>query len=46
MLPISETELNAYVDGELFPERQALVEAWLAGDPAQAPKMGIKGGAQ
>ena len=36
MLPISETELNAYVDGETFPERQALIETWLAGDPAQA----------
>ena len=39
MLPISETELNAHVDGELFPERQALVEAWLAGDPAQAAQI-------
>lgn len=36
MLPISETELNAYVDGEAYPERQAVIEAWLAGDPAMA----------
>lgn len=39
MLPISETELNAYVDGETFPERQALIETWLAGDPAQAARV-------
>ena len=39
MLPISETELNAYVDGETFAERQALIEAWLAGDPAQAAQV-------
>ena len=33
MSPISETELNAYVDGESFPERQALIAAgsFLAG---------------
>ena len=36
MLPISETELTAYVDGENYPERQAVIEAWLAGDPAMA----------
>jgi len=39
MLPISETELNAYVDGETFPERQALIKAWLAGDPAEAARV-------
>ena len=39
MAPISETELNAYVDGEAFPERQALIEAWLAGDPAEAARV-------
>ena len=39
MAPISETELNAYVDGEAFPERQALIEAWLAGDPAEAARI-------
>ncbi len=39
MLPISETELNAYVDGETFPERQALIAAWLAGDPAEATRI-------
>jgi anti-sigma factor RsiW len=39
MLPISETELNAYVDGESFPERQTVIEAWLAGDPAAAARV-------
>ena len=39
MLPISETELNAYVDGETFPERQAVIEAWLAGDPSEAARV-------
>ena len=39
MFPISETELNAYVDGETFPERQAVIEAWLAGDPAEAARV-------
>ena len=39
MLPISETELNAYVDGEAYPERQAVIEAWLAGDPAMAAQV-------
>ena len=39
MLPISETELNAYVDGETFPERKALIEAWLAGNPAEAARV-------
>ena len=39
MPPISETELNAYVDGETFPERQAVIEAWLARNPAQAAKV-------
>ena len=37
--PISETELNAYVDGETFPERQALIEAWLACHPAEAARV-------
>ena len=39
MLPISETELNAYVDGETFPERQALIEAWLAVDLGEAVRV-------
>ena len=39
MLPISETELNAYVDGENYPERQAVIEAWLAGDGAMAAQV-------
>ena len=37
--PISETELNAYVDGETFPERQAIIEAWLVGNPAEAMRV-------
>jgi anti-sigma factor RsiW len=39
MPTISETELNAYVDGEAFPERQAIIEAWLARNPAQAAQV-------
>jgi len=39
MLPISETELSAYADGEAYPERQAVIEAWLAGDPAMAAQV-------
>ena len=39
MLPISETELNAYVDGEPFPERQALIEAWRAVDLGEAVRV-------
>jgi anti-sigma factor RsiW len=39
MLPISETEVTAYVDGEAYPERQAVIEAWLAGDPAEAARV-------
>jgi len=37
--PISETELNAYVDGECFPERQAIIEAWLARNPVEASRV-------
>ena len=32
-LPVTEDELHAYVDGELPPDRQAAVEAWLAAHP-------------
>jgi anti-sigma factor RsiW len=39
MTHISETELNAYVDGEAFPERQAVIEAWLARNRADAAKV-------
>ena len=35
-LPISETDLQAYVDGQLAPVRIPLVEEALARDPAQA----------
>ena len=37
--PISETELNADVAGETFPERQALIEAWLARNPPEAARV-------
>lgn len=33
LTPISETDLHAYVDGKLAPERAAEVEAWLAARP-------------
>jgi anti-sigma factor RsiW len=32
-LPVTETELHAYVDGELPADRKAFVEAWLAAHP-------------
>ena len=37
--PVSEVELNAYVDGETFPERQAIIEGWLARHPADAARV-------
>ena len=37
--PISETELNAYVDGECFPERLAIIEAWLARNSLEAAQV-------
>jgi anti-sigma factor RsiW len=39
MTPISETELNAYVDGEVFPGRRAIIEAWLARNPPEAARV-------
>lgn len=36
---ISDSELNALVDGELDPARQAEIEAWLAGDPESASRV-------
>ena len=41
MSPISDTELNAYVDGETFPERQAIIEAWLAKNPTDAERVRV-----
>jgi anti-sigma factor RsiW len=32
-LPVTEDELHAYVDGELSPDRQEVVAAWLASHP-------------
>lgn len=37
--PITETDLHAYVDGELAPDRQRAVEAWLSGHPADAVRV-------
>ena len=31
--PIGEDDLQAYIDGKLPPDRQALVDAYLAGHP-------------
>ena len=39
MTPISDIEFSAYVDGETFPERQAVIEAWLARNPADAARV-------
>lgn len=36
---ISDSELNALVDGELDPARQAEIEAWLAEDPDSARRV-------
>jgi len=37
--PVSDTDLHAYVDGELAPERRRAVEAWLAEHPADAARV-------
>jgi anti-sigma factor RsiW len=39
LAPISETDLHAYVDGKLTPERAAEVEAWLAARPDKAAEI-------
>ena len=36
---VGEDELNAYVDGELPPDRFSAVEAWLATHPEDAAKV-------
>lgn len=38
-LPISDIELNAYVDDQLDPQRRALVESYLAENPEAAEKV-------
>lgn len=38
-LPVSETELHAFVDGELSAERQGQIVAWLAQHPADAVRV-------
>ncbi|WP_417309379.1 anti-sigma factor family protein [Devosia sp.] len=38
-LPISETDLHAFVDGQLPAERAAEVEAWLAANPDKAAEI-------
>lgn len=37
--PISETDLHAYVDGELTAERRREIEAWLAHRPEEAARV-------
>jgi anti-sigma factor RsiW len=37
--PVTEDELNAYVDGELPADRRGAVEAWLAGHPDDAARV-------
>lgn len=39
LAPISETDLHAYIDGQLPPERVAEVEAWLAAHPDKAAEL-------
>src|SRR3569833_45629 len=39
MIPVTEDELHAYVDGELPAERRADVEAWLAAHPDEAERV-------
>jgi anti-sigma factor RsiW len=39
LAPISETDLHAYIDGQLTPERAAEVEAWLAERPDKAAEV-------
>lgn len=39
LAPISETDLHAYVDGQLTPERAAEVEAWLSERPDKAAEV-------
>ena len=39
--PVGEDDLHALVDGRLEPERRALVEAWLAADPARARDVAV-----
>lgn len=39
LTPISETDLHAFADGRLAPERRAEVEAWLAAHPDKAAEV-------
>ena len=39
LAPISETDLHAFVDGKLTPERSAEVEAWLATRPDKSAEV-------
>lgn len=39
LVPISETDLHAFVDGKLTPERRTEVEAWLAAHPDKAAEV-------
>jgi anti-sigma factor RsiW len=37
--PITESDLQAYADGRLEPERRVAVEAWLATRPEEAERI-------
>lgn len=37
--PVTETDLHAYVDGRLAPQRRAEVESWLAAQPEEAERV-------
>ena len=37
--PVTDTDLHAYVDGELAPDRRRIVAAWLAEHPADAKRV-------
>ncbi|HEX7053938.1 MAG TPA: anti-sigma factor [Burkholderiales bacterium] len=39
MTPVTEADLQAYVDGRLDPERRAAVDAWLASRPEEAERV-------
>ena len=39
LVPISETDLHAFVDGKLTPERRTEVETWLAAHPDKAAEV-------
>ncbi len=38
-IPVTETELHAYIDGQLAAARRAAVETYLAANPAEAERV-------